>query len=140
MTNRLKRSAARMAVVGALGVASLAVAVTPALAKGSAELKVSPGTVSLGHSIHLKGDAGDDGVPFGKLCAQERVGTHGAWHTVKCGPITYVNVRDARVDAQVKATHRGTLQFRGVLYGVDGLKGGHPYVARTTEVTSVHVR
>ncbi|KUN09326.1 hypothetical protein AQI95_05780 [Streptomyces yokosukanensis] len=134
------RRGARLATVGALGVAAAVLAVTPAFAKGSATLSASPGTVKLGQKVHVKGQGDSDAVRYAKFCAQQRVGTHGAWHTVKCGRIVEIATGDARVDAMAKATHRGVLQFRGVLYGVDGPRGGHPHVDRTTDVKTVRVR
>ncbi|ANZ15288.1 membrane protein [Streptomyces noursei ATCC 11455] len=134
------RRGARFAAVGAVGVAAAVLAVTPAFAKGSATLGVSPGTVKLGQSVHVKGQGDSDALQYAKFCAQERVGTHGAWHTVKCGRIVTMGASEAKVDVRVKAGHRGVLQFRGVLYGVDGPRGGHPRVDITTQTKTVHVR
>ncbi|WP_043267654.1 hypothetical protein [Streptomyces sp. CT34] len=138
---RVGRQGARIAAVGAMGVAAAVLAVTPAFAKGSATLSAVPGTVKVGQSVHVKGQGDSDGLRYGKLCVQDRVGTHGAWHAVKCGRIVEFDGGGvAKVDVKVKATHRGVLQFRGVLYGVDGPRGGHPTGERTTEVRTVHVR
>ncbi|MGD3108812.1 hypothetical protein [Streptomyces sp. YGL11-2] len=123
-----------------MGVAAAVLAVTPAFAKGSATISVSPSTVKLGQSVHVKGQADSDAVMYGKFCAQDRVGTHGAWHTVKCGSIVEIGAAEAKVDAKIKTTHRGVLQVRGVLYGLDGPHGGHPYADITTDVRTVHVR
>ncbi|WEB39536.1 hypothetical protein MOV08_09820 [Streptomyces yunnanensis] len=134
------RRGARFAAVGAVGVAAAVLAVTPAFAKGSATLSVSPGTVKLGQGVYVKGQGDSDALQYAKFCAQERVGTHGAWHTVKCGRIVTVGASEAKVDVRVKAGHRGVLQFRGVLYGVDGPRGGHPSVDIITQTKTVHVR
>ncbi|AJC54805.1 exported protein of unknown function [Streptomyces sp. 769] len=134
------RRGARFAAVGAVGVAAAVLAVTPAFAKGSATLSVSPGTVKLGQGVYVKGQGDSDALQYAKFCAQERVGTHGAWHTVKCGRIVTVGASEAKVDVRVKASHRGVLQFRGVLYGVDGPRGGHPSVDIITQTKTVHVR
>ncbi|MFI6931629.1 hypothetical protein [Streptomyces sp. NPDC050287] len=47
---------------------------------------------------------------------------------------------EATLDVKIKARHCGVLQFRGVLYGVDGPHGGHPYADITTPARTVHVR
>ncbi|MFB7507103.1 hypothetical protein [Streptomyces broussonetiae] len=123
-----------------MGAAVVMLAVTPAFAKGSVDLTASPGTVRVGHSIHITGHGDSDAVQYAKLCAQERAGTHGAWHTVACGRIVEIAAQDAKVDAKTKAGHRGVVQFRGVLYGVDGPRGGHPHADITTSARTVHVR
>ncbi|WP_438489660.1 hypothetical protein [Streptomyces sp. S186] len=136
----LGRRGGRLATVTAVGAAAAVLAVTPAFAKGSADLSVSPGTVKVGQTVHVKGYGDSDGVQYGQFCAQQRVGTKGAWHTVKCGHIVEVAMADAKVDVKVKAAHRGVLQFRGALYSVDGPHGGHPTVDRTTDIKTVHVK
>ncbi|MFE9449993.1 hypothetical protein [Streptomyces sp. NPDC006739] len=136
----IRRTGARAAAVGALGTAAVVLAVTPAFAKGSVDLTASPGTVRVGHTVHVKGSGNSDAVWFAKFCAQERTGTRGAWHTVACGRVVDVTERDAKVDARIEVRHRGVVQFRGVLYGVDGPRGGHPYADITTPARTVHVR
>ncbi|MFJ5677670.1 hypothetical protein [Streptomyces sp. NPDC093097] len=134
------RRGARVAAVGAMGAAVAVLAVTPAFAKGSATLSASPGTVKVGAVVHVTGHGDSDAIQYGKFCAEQRVGTKGAWHTVKCGPVVEVAAADAKVAASVKAAHRGVVQFRGVLYGVDGPKGGHPRADIHTAVKTVQVR
>ncbi|MER6046634.1 hypothetical protein ABT168_04045 [Streptomyces sp. NPDC001793] len=101
---------------------------------------MSPGTVKLGQNVYLKGQGDSDALQYAKFCAQERVGTHGAWHTVKCGRIVTMGAGEAKVVMKVKVGHRGVLQFRGVLFGVGGPRGGHPRADITTQTTTVHVR
>ena len=136
----LRRRVGRVAAVGALGAAGLVLAVTPAFAKGSADLTVSPSTVRVGQTVHVKGQGDSDAVQYAMFCAQERAGTHGAWHTVRCGSVVENAAKEATVDVKIKVGHRGVLQFRGVLYGVDGPRGGHPYQDITTSARTVHVR
>jgi hypothetical protein len=136
----LRRQGARIVAAGALGAAALGLAVTPAFAKGSVDLTASPGTVSVGHTIHVKGHGDSDDEQYAKFCAQERTGTHGAWHNVACGRVVEVAAKDATVDVKIKATHRGVVQFRGVLYAVDGPHGGHPAADIHTSVRTVHIR
>ncbi|MFB8182382.1 hypothetical protein ACFC8N_41600 [Streptomyces sp. NPDC055966] len=135
-----RRQGARVVAVGALGAATAVLAVTPAFAKGDVVLNASPGTVRAGHTVHVTGHGASDAVRFAKLCAQERTGTRGGWHTVACGRITEIGGNDAKVDAKIKVTRRGVVQFRGVLYGVDGPRGGHPHADMSTPVRTVHVR
>ncbi|WP_043265899.1 hypothetical protein [Streptomyces sp. CT34] len=134
------RQGARIAAVGAMGVAAAVLVVTPAFAKGGATLSAVPGTVKVGQSVHVKGQGDEDGLRYGKFCVQDRVGTHGAWHAVKCGRIVEFDGGGvAKADVKVKATHRGMLQFRGVLYIVDGPRGGHPTESQTAEIRTVQV-
>ncbi|MFE7287360.1 hypothetical protein ACFU90_23435 [Streptomyces noursei] len=135
-----RRGVGRFATVGAMGAAVAVLAVTPAFAKGSATLNASPGTVTVGQNVHLTGHGDSDALRYGEFCAQQRVGTSGAWHTVKCGKVVSMDGGEATVDAKAKATHRGVLQFRGVLFGVDGPHGGHPQADFHTAVRTVHVR
>ena len=135
-----RRRGARAAAVGALGAAAVVLAVTPAFAKGSAVLTASPDTVQVGHTVHVKGHGDSDAVRYAKFCAQERGGTHGAWHTVACGRIVEIAAKDATVDVKVTARRHGVMQFRGVLYGVDGPHGGHPHKDITTPARTVRVR
>ncbi|MEU8972806.1 hypothetical protein AB0D11_26640 [Streptomyces monashensis] len=135
-----RRQGAKVVAVGALGAAAAVLAVTPAFAKGDVVLTASPGTVRAGHTVHVSGHGGSDAVRYAKLCAQERAGTRGAWHTVACGRIVEIGGHDAKVDVNIKVTHRGVVQFRGVLYGVDGLRGGHPHADISTSARTVHVR
>ncbi|MFI1200885.1 hypothetical protein ACH4VR_15795 [Streptomyces sp. NPDC020883] len=104
------------------------------------KLSVSPGTVKLGQNVYLKGQGDGDALKYAKFRAQERVGTHGAWHTVKCGRVVTMGAGEAKADMKVKAGHRGVLQFRGMLYGVDGPCGGHSRADITTRTKTVHVR
>ncbi|MFD7608682.1 hypothetical protein ACFWAN_51635 [Streptomyces mirabilis] len=134
-----RRQGARAAAVGALGAAAIVLTVTPAFAKGSADLTASPGTVRVGHALHIKGHGDSDAVQYAKFCAQERAGTRGAWHTIACGRIVELAAKDATVNVKIKACHRGVLQFRGVLYDVDGPRGGHPYPDITTPARTIHV-
>ncbi|MCK7626025.1 hypothetical protein MUU72_23455 [Streptomyces sp. RS10V-4] len=135
-----RRRGARAAAVGAIGLAAAVLAVTPAFAKGSATFSASPGTVQHGALVHLKGQGDSDAIQYGMFCAQQRTGTSGAWHTVKCGKVVEVAAQEAAVDVKVKAAKPGTLQFRGVLYGVDGPHGGHPVADIHTAARTVHVR
>ncbi|MFB7629657.1 hypothetical protein ACFC0M_01710 [Streptomyces sp. NPDC056149] len=135
----LGRRGGRIAVVGAMGAAAVVLAVTPAFAKGSATLNVSPGTVKVGGTVHVTGQGDSDAIQYGKFCAEQRLGTHGAWHTIKCGKIVEIAGAEAKVDVKVKAQKRGDLQFRGVLYGVDGPGGGHPSADFHTAVKTVRV-
>ncbi|MFK0293303.1 hypothetical protein ACIQU6_22890 [Streptomyces sp. NPDC090442] len=136
----LGRRGGRIAAVGAMGAAAVVLAVTPAFAKGSATLNVSPGTVKVGGAVHVTGQGDSDALRYGQFCAEQRAGAHGAWKTVKCGKIVAIDGSEAKVAVTVKAQKRGDLQFRGVLYGVDGPRGGHPYADMHTDVKTVHVR
>jgi pantoate kinase len=105
----------RLAVVGALGVASAALAASPAFAKSDISIQATPHTAHVGHVVKVHGQGDDDAERYTVLVIQERSGKPGHWghwHAV-----TRSFNGDAR--ANVKATHTGELQFRSVLYSTD---------------------
>lgn len=135
-----RRTSVRTGAVGALGVAVMLLTATSAFAKGSADLTVSPGTVRVGQTVHITGHGDSDSAGHARFCAQERTGTKGAWHNVGCGSIVDIQTKDATVDVRTKAGQRGVLEFRGVLFRVDGPNGGHPRQDFTSVTRTVHVR
>ncbi|MFI2205560.1 hypothetical protein ACH47Z_33260 [Streptomyces sp. NPDC020192] len=111
----MKHGWKRLAVVGALGVASAALAASPAFAKGDISIQATPHTVHVGHVVKVRGQGDDDAAPYTTLVVQERSGKPGHWghwHAVK-------QSYDGGVRVDVKATHTGELQFRSVLYETD---------------------
>ncbi|MEV6946847.1 hypothetical protein AB0N07_33755 [Streptomyces sp. NPDC051172] len=111
----LNRRAARTAVVAAVGISALGLSAVTASAKVDYDFKASPHTVKAGGRIHLKGHAGADSDVFQKFCVQQRQGR--SWRTVKCAHGAVFD--GGTVNTWVKATHRGTLKFRGALYEAD---------------------
>ncbi|MFL4946034.1 hypothetical protein ACJ6WE_01370 [Streptomyces sp. MMS24-I31] len=71
----------------------------------------------MGDTVAVKAAGGnDDGQPT-SLCAQERQGTTGAWHTLACTPVTVDPTPHLRL--RVRAVHPGTMQFRALLSETD---------------------
>jgi hypothetical protein len=124
----------RLAVVGALGVASAALAVSPAFAKSDISIQATPHTAHAGHVVKVHGQGDDDAEQYTVLVIQERSGKPGHWghwHAV-----TRSFDGDAR--ANVKVTHTGELQFRSVLYSTDK-HHQHPKTDRISTPVTVHV-
>ncbi|MBX7551789.1 hypothetical protein ABZX95_36210 [Streptomyces sp. NPDC004232] len=130
----MKLGMKRLAAVGALGVASAALAASPAFAKGDISIQATPHTVHAGHVVKVRGQGDDDAERYTTLVIQERSGKPGHWghwHAV-----TRSFNGDAR--ANVKATHTGELQFRSVLYSTDK-HHQHATTDRTSTPVTVHV-
>ncbi|MEU7058211.1 hypothetical protein [Streptomyces sp. NPDC046197] len=130
----MKLGMKRLAVVGALGVASAALAASPAFAKSDISIQATPHTAHAGHVVKVHGQGDDDAEPYTTLVIQERSGKPGHWghwHAV-----TRSFNGDAR--ANVKATHTGELQFRSVLYSTDE-HHQHAKTDRISAPVTVHV-
>ncbi|MCB5906175.1 hypothetical protein [Streptomyces pinistramenti] len=135
----MKRRSLRIAAIGAMGAAAVALATSPAFAKGGIDLTVTPRTVAVGHTVKVAAGGNDDAAAYLRTCIQQRTGTHGTWHTATCGKLSGAR-EDAKANASVKAAHRGALQFRAVLYGSETPHDKHPVVERTSPVKTVTVR
>lgn len=127
----------RVAVVGALGLASVALAAVPAFAKGSVEVTV-PHTAHVGKAFTVTAHGEDDAASYLRICLEGRSGGQ-AWHRVTCGAVVDTGT-DARATAHVKAAHSGVHQYRAVLYGLTGPHDRHPVRERTSDVAKVAVR
>ncbi|MFF9409710.1 hypothetical protein ACF1B0_29930 [Streptomyces anandii] len=130
----MKRGMKRLAVVGALGVASAALAVSPAFAKGDISIQATPHTAHVGHVVKVHGQGDDDAEWNTVLVIQERSGKPGHWghwHAV-------AKSFDGDARAKVKVTHPGQLQFRSVLYATDE-HHQHPRTDRVSTPVTVHV-
>ncbi|MCF3146874.1 hypothetical protein [Streptomyces platensis] len=126
----------RVAVIGALGLASVALAAGPAFAKGGVEI-AAPRTVQVGKAITVKAHGGDDSAGYlHQLCLEEK-GFGQGWHQENCSAA----VRgDARLTAHGTSARRGDLQFRAVLYGLTGRHDQNPVRLHASDVVTVHVR
>ncbi|WP_369394578.1 hypothetical protein AB5J72_48960 [Streptomyces sp. CG1] len=130
----MKLGMKRFAVVGALGVASAALAASPAFAKSNISIQATPHAAHVGHVVKVHGQGGDDANQYTVLVIQERSGKPGHWghwHAV-----TRSFSGDAR--ANVKATYTGELQFRSVLYSTDK-HHKHAKTDRISTPVTVHV-
>ncbi|WP_030659619.1 hypothetical protein [Streptomyces rimosus] len=127
----------RVAVTGALGLATVALAAVPAHAKGNVDV-TAPGTAAVGKAFTVTAQGEDDATNYKRVCLEDRSGGR-AWHQVACGA-TVGRGTEARVVAQAKGTHRGTLEFRAVLYGLSGPQDKHPTRMRNSDVVKVQVR
>ncbi|MEU8976178.1 hypothetical protein AB0D11_44625 [Streptomyces monashensis] len=130
----MKRGMERLAVVGALGAVSAALAASPAFAKGDISIQATPHTVHAGHVVKVRGQGDDDAEQYTTLVIQERSGKPGHWG--RWHAVTRSFDGDAR--ASVEATHTGELQFRSVLYSTDK-HHQHAKTDRTSTPVTVHV-
>ncbi|MET9144629.1 hypothetical protein [Streptomyces sp. NPDC004042] len=129
----------RVAVTGALGLASIALAAVPAHAKGEVDL-TAPRTAAVGKTITVSASGSDDAAVYQRICLEDRTG-EAAWHQVACGATVSRDAgAAARATARVKAAHRGGLQFRAVMYGLTSAHDKHPVRWRTSDVATVQVR
>ncbi|MEU6512241.1 hypothetical protein [Streptomyces sp. NPDC046942] len=111
-----------------LGVASAALAVSQAFAKGDISIQATPHTVHAGHVVKVRGQGDDDAEWYTILAIQERSGRSGHWghwHAV-------ARSFNGNARANVKATRTGELQFRSVLYSTDA----HHRHAKTDRISA----
>ncbi len=137
--NGIKRRATRLAVVGALGaILAVALPAAPAFAKGGTEIRISQHMVRVGHMFGVRVSGSESGARsrYLRACVQGRTGYHGRWRNVKCGKVT---AHRARVDARLTGRHRGTFQFRGVLYILSGPRDTHPKAGPVSPPQTVRV-
>ncbi|MFI0258959.1 hypothetical protein ACH4OW_07985 [Streptomyces sp. NPDC017056] len=132
-----KARGGRAAVIGALGLASVALAAGPAFAKGGVDVK-APHTAQAGKAFTVTAHGDDDASSYLRICLENRSGGK-AWHQVTCGAIVERGT-EAKVTARVKAAHRGTQQYRAVAYGLLSPNDHHPVRQRTSAPVAVNVR
>ncbi|WP_328328901.1 MULTISPECIES: hypothetical protein [unclassified Streptomyces] len=126
----------RVAVLGALGLASVALAAAPAFAKGSVEI-TAPHTAHVGKTITVKAHGDDDSAGFlHQLCLEEN-GFGEGWHQENCSAAVK---GDVAVTAHGTSARRGNLEFRAVLYGLTSKHDHHPVRLHGSSVVTVHVR
>lgn len=133
----MKARGGRLAVAGALGTASLALAAMPAYAKGEVDV-TAPHTAHVGKTFTVTAHGDDDAVRHLRMCLQQRSGAH-AWREVACGAVVPSGT-EARAAAHVKNAVRGPVDFRAVMYGLAGPSHHHPVRRRTSDPVTVHVR
>ncbi|WP_327296495.1 MULTISPECIES: hypothetical protein [unclassified Streptomyces] len=132
----MKARGGRMAVIGALGLASVALAAAPAFAKGSVEI-TAPHTAHVGKTITIKAHGGDDSAGYlHQLCLEEN-GFREGWHQENCSAAVK---GDAAVTAHGTSARRGNLEFRAVLYGLTSKQDHHAVRLHASDVVTVHVR
>ncbi|MFG2720172.1 hypothetical protein ACGFW5_18040 [Streptomyces sp. NPDC048416] len=139
----MKARGRRMAVVGAMGLAtgalglsSVTLAAAPTLAKGAVEI-TAPRTAQVGKTIDVKAHGGDDSAGYlHQLCLEEN-GFGEGWHQETCSAAVK---GDAKVTAQGTSARRGDLRFRAVLYGLTSKHDQKPVRLHTSDVVTVHVR
>ncbi|MER8089890.1 hypothetical protein ABTZ57_33520 [Streptomyces sp. NPDC094048] len=126
----------RVVVIGALGLASVALAAGPAFAKGSVDI-TAPRTAHVGKTITVKAHGGDDSAGYlHQLCLEEK-GFGEGWHQENCSAAVG---GEARVTARGTSARRGDLGFRAVLYGLTGPHDQNPVRLHASDVVTVHVR
>ncbi|MGW3175822.1 hypothetical protein [Streptomyces sp. NPDC001153] len=133
----MKRRGGSLALAGALGAASLALAAVPAYAKGEVDV-TAPHTAHVGKTFTVTAHGDDDAVRYLRICLQQRSGGH-TWRQVACGAVV-ASGTEARAAAHVKDAGRGPVDFRAVMYGLTGPRDHHPVRQRTSDPVTVHVR
>ncbi|KOT90823.1 hypothetical protein ADK86_25150 [Streptomyces sp. NRRL F-5755] len=137
-TGTKRLSGRRVAVTGALGLASAALAAVPAHAKGSVDV-TAPGTAAVGKTFSVTAQGNDDAASYMRICLEGR-GAGKAWHQLACGATVEWGGSDAQVTAKAKGTQRGALEFRAVLYALNSPSDNHPVRMRGSGVVKVQVR
>ncbi|MEW2439474.1 hypothetical protein AB0952_35925 [Streptomyces caniferus] len=126
----------RVAVIGALGLASVTLAAGPAFAKSNVDI-TAPRTAQVGKTITVKAQGGDDSAGWlHQLCLEEK-GFGEGWHQENCSSAVE---GDAQVTAHGTSARRGDLQFRAVLYGLTSAHDQDPVRLNASDVVTVHVR
>lgn len=130
----MKRGLKRLAVIGSLGAASAALAASPAFAKSDISIEATPHTVHVGQVVKVHGQGGDDAEWYTTLVIQQRTGKPGHWSNWR----TVKQDFGFEVNANVKATQAGELQFRSVLYATDE-NHQHAKTDRVSAPLNIHV-
>ncbi|WP_369386257.1 hypothetical protein AB5J72_00480 [Streptomyces sp. CG1] len=131
-----KARAGRVAVIGALGLASVTLAAVPAVAKGDVDI-TAPHMAHVGNTITVTAHGADDSA--GDLHQQrleERNGKQPCHQETCCAAVK----ADARVTAHDRVAHRGDLEFRAVLYGLTSRHEHHPVRLHASDVVTLHAR
>lgn len=132
----VKTRCGRVAVIGALGLASVTLAAGPAFAKGGVDI-TAPRTAHVGKTITVKAHGGDDSAGYlHQLCLEEK-GFGEGWHQENCSAAVE---GDAQVTAHGTSARRGNLEFRAVLYGLTSPHDQNPVRLQASDVVTVHVR
>ncbi|MEU2794258.1 hypothetical protein [Streptomyces sp. NPDC007100] len=136
-TTGLKARGGRVAVIGALGLASVALAAAPAFAKGDTEV-TAPSTAQVGETFTVSALGDHDAALYVRACLESRSGAQ-AWHQVTCGDVVWTG-NGSKATAHVKAAHRGTQQYRAVVYGLSDPTDRHPVRLQTSDPVTVNIR
>lgn len=132
----LRARSGRVAVIGALGLASVGLAAGPAFAKGGVDI-TAPRTAQVGKTITVKAHGDDDSAgSLHQLCLEEK-GFGQGWHQENCSAVVE---GEARVTAHGTSARRGNLEFRAVLYGLTGPHDQNPVRLHASDVVTVQVR
>ncbi len=133
----LRARGGRVAVIGALALASVTMAAVPAFAKGGVDI-TAPHTAQVGKTFTVTAHGNDDAASYLRTCLEGRSGGQ-AWRQVTCGAVVPTGT-DAEAAAHVKAAHSGVLQYRAVVYGLTSPNDRHPVRERTSDLATVDVR
>ncbi|AOP48484.1 hypothetical protein [Streptomyces lydicus] len=133
----MKTRGGRVAVIGALGLASVTLAAGPAFAKGGVDITAPP-TAQVGKTFTVAAHGDDDAAGYLRLCLEGRSGGP-AWHRVTCGAVVPTGT-EAQATAQVKAAQRGALEYRAIVYGLTSPTDRNPVRERTSAPVTVDVR
>jgi hypothetical protein len=119
------------AAVAGIAVAGLGLGAGVASAKSAIAVGVGSHTTTVGRSVQVtaSGDSDDFGGTPIQLCLDERIG-NGAWQQLRC-------VSSSGMRLNVRAQHRGELQFRAQLIAV--VNPHHRVLDRTSDAATVWV-
>ncbi|WP_438296191.1 hypothetical protein [Streptomyces sp. HUAS TT7] len=139
---RTKKTAVRarssqLAVLGALGLAAVTLAATPAFAKGNVDISAQR-TTHVGETYRVTGHGDDDAAPFLRVCIEDR-NSGGTWQQISCGSVVTAGT-EAQNITQIKAAHTGIVEYRAVVYGLTTPTDRHPVRERTSDTAAVSVR
>lgn len=112
MSMGMRRTALRGMAVGTVAAATLGLGAAGAWAKSDISFTAGPHSVRHGAAVHLVGQGEDDNSTYNRFCVQERSG-NGGWVTLRCSSGGYN--AGGSLDFSVRPSHRGQVQFRGVI-------------------------
>ncbi|KOU38071.1 hypothetical protein [Streptomyces sp. WM6378] len=133
----IRARSGRLVALGALGLAAVTLAATPAFAKGSVDISAQR-TTHVGETYRVTGHGNDDAAPFLRVCIEDR-SSGGVWQQISCGSIVTAGT-EAQDVMQIKAAHTGIVEYRAVVYGLTTPTDSHPVRERTSDTATVSVR
>jgi hypothetical protein len=130
---------ARLLTVGVTAGTVAVAGIGTASAKSNLDFQVRPHTQHVGQWFSVRAAGASDDGGWQRVCVQERYSAHGAWQTVWCGRIVDATLREASGYGWVRAGHRGALQLRGVLEGVEHAWGGKTWLDAESAPVTVNI-
>ncbi|GGY69645.1 hypothetical protein [Streptomyces xanthochromogenes] len=133
----IRARSGRLVALGALGLATVTLAATPAFAKGSVDISAQR-TAHVGETYRVTGHGIDNAAPYLRACLENRSSAE-TWQQISCGSGVTAGT-EAQDVTQIKAAHTGIVEYRAVVYGLTSPTGRHPVRERTSDTATVSVR